>query len=56
MQDTLNIVKSHANKFQGQDLEMFYIENQLKPEIEKQVKSAFYEIKHKKFDLPKESQ
>ena len=35
--------------FKGQDLEMYYMEKQLKPEVEKEIKEGFFEIK-KKYD------
>lgn len=35
--------------FKGQDLEMYYMERKLKPEVEKEIKKGFFEIK-KKFD------
>jgi len=35
--------------FKGHDLEMYYSEIKLKPEIEKEIKNGFFEIK-KKFD------
>ena len=35
--------------FNGQDLEMYYMERKLKPEVEKEIKKGFFEIK-KKFD------
>ena len=42
---------SHPLKyFKGQDLEMFYMEKQLKPEVEKEIKEGFFEIK-KKYDV-----
>ena len=33
--------------FRGQELEMFYMEKQLKPEVEKEIKEGFFEIKKK---------
>ena len=33
--------------FKGQDLEMHYMEKQLKPEVEKEIKEGFFEIKKK---------
>jgi hypothetical protein len=33
--------------FKGQDLEMYYMEKKLKPEVEKEIKKGFFEI-HKK--------
>lgn len=35
--------------FKGQDLEAYYMEKALKPEVEKEIKKGFFEIK-KKFD------
>jgi len=38
--------KSHPLKyFKGQDLEMYYTEKQLKPDIENEIKKGFFEIK-----------
>jgi hypothetical protein len=36
--------------FKGQDLEMYYMEKKLKPEVEKEIKKGFYEIRKKQFD------
>lgn len=33
--------------FKGQDLEMYYMERQLKPEVEKEIKKGFFEIRKK---------
>lgn len=44
--------KSHPLKhFKQQDLEMQYMEKKLKPEVEKEIKEGFFEIK-KKFNDP----
>ena len=33
--------------FKGQDLEMYYMERQLKPEVERELKKGFFEIRKK---------
>ena len=33
--------------FKGQDLELYYMEKQLKPEVEKEIKEGFFEIRKK---------
>lgn len=39
---------SHPLKyFKGQDLEMYYMEKQLKPEVEREIKKGFFEIRKK---------
>ena len=37
-------------QFKGQDLEMYYMEKKLKPEVEKEIKKGFFEIRKKQFD------
>lgn len=49
-QEIVNQKQTHPLKhFKGQDLEMYYMERKLKPEVEKEIKKGFFEIK-KKFD------
>ena len=37
--------KQPLKYFKGQDMEMFYMEKQLKPDIENEIKKGFFEIK-----------
>jgi hypothetical protein len=40
--------KRHPLKhFKGNELEMYYMEKKLKPEVEKEIKKGFFEIKKK---------
>jgi len=44
-------ISGHPLKhFKGQDLEMYYMEKKLKPEVEKEIKKGFFEIRKKQFD------
>ena len=45
--DASNKKKHPLKHFKGNDLEMYYMEKKLKPEVEKEIKKGFFEIRKK---------